>query len=71
VPVRPKRNRGPSWVDDSTDDERRTRAVEDIAVRLKNICGHLTDNEFRRLVEDMADRQISGERLFDKNFEVS
>jgi hypothetical protein len=69
--VRPRRNRGPSWVSDSTDDERRTRAVEDIAARLKNVCSHLNESEFRRLVEDMADRQISGERLFDKNFEVS
>jgi len=35
---------------------------EDIAKRLRRVCTHLSDQEFAKLVEAMADQKIRGER---------
>ena len=34
----------------------------DIARRLRRVCTHLPEAEFQSLVDDMTDRQLSGER---------
>ena len=34
----------------------------DLAKRLRRVCGHLSDEDFGRLIEQMAERQIRGER---------
>jgi hypothetical protein len=41
---------------------------EDIARRTKRACSHLGDDEFRRLVDDMTDRQIRGELRANQNW---
>ena len=41
---------------------RRDRIRDDIAGRIKRACSHLAEDEFRRLVDDMTDRQLKGER---------
>ena len=44
------------------------RVREDIARRTKRACSHLGEDEFRRLVDDMADRQIRGELRANQNW---
>jgi hypothetical protein len=41
---------------------RRDVVRDDIAKRLRNVCGHLSDQEFATLVETMVDQKLRGER---------
>jgi hypothetical protein len=47
---------------------RRSRIRDDIAKRLSRACSHLPEGEFLRLVEEMTDRQIKGERRVYREF---
>jgi hypothetical protein len=47
---------------------RRTRIRDDITRRLRRACSHLGDDDFGRLVEDMVDRQLKGERRVTRDF---
>jgi hypothetical protein len=47
---------------------RRTRVRDDIAKRLGKACSHLPEDEFLRLVEEMAERQLKGERRVYREF---
>ena len=57
---------------DSTDANggpaRWAKVHEDIARRTKQACSHLGEDEFRRLVDDMTDRQIRGELRANQNW---
>jgi hypothetical protein len=68
VPVRVEGERGLAGEPNSTGSDRRTRIVADIGARLKNVCINFSEFEFREMVEEMADRQLRGERRADKNF---
>ncbi len=35
---------------------------EELARRLRGVCGNLTDDDFKRLVHEMAARQVRDER---------
>jgi hypothetical protein len=55
------------WGTDSPNDQgflqsRREMIRADIAKRLRNVCRHLSDQEFAKLVESMVDQKIKGER---------
>jgi hypothetical protein len=41
---------------------RRDNIRDDITKRLRNVCSHLSDAEFKKLVETMADQKLKGER---------
>lgn len=41
---------------------RRDNIREDIARRLRNVCSHLSEAEFEKLVETMTDQKLKGER---------
>ena len=41
---------------------RRDIIRDDIAKRLRNVCSHLSDAEFRKLVNAMAEQKLKGER---------
>ena len=41
---------------------RRDLIREDIAKRLRHICSHMSDTEFKKLVNSMADQKLKGER---------
>ena len=41
---------------------RRDNIRDDIAKRLRNVCSHLSDTEFKKLVEAMTDQKLKGER---------
>ncbi|HYN82814.1 MAG TPA: hypothetical protein VES88_15100 [Gemmatimonadaceae bacterium] len=41
---------------------RRDTIREDIARRLRHICSHMSDSEFKELVNSMADQKLKGER---------
>jgi len=41
---------------------RRDNIRDDIAKRLRNVCSHLSDAEFKKLVEAMTDQKLKGER---------
>jgi len=41
---------------------RRAKILGDIAQRLRRVCSDLPETEFQALVEEMADRQLRGER---------
>jgi hypothetical protein len=47
---------------------RRNRIREDITRRLGRACAHLGSDDFRRLVEEMVDRQLRGERRVTRDF---
>lgn len=47
---------------------RRDRVRDDISRRLKRACAHLTEEQFRELVEQMTDRQIKSERRVIRDF---
>jgi hypothetical protein len=47
---------------------RRNRIRDDIARRLRRACSHLGDDDFGRLVDEMVDRQIKGERRVTRDF---
>ena len=40
----------------------------DIAKRVKRACTHLSDEEFSRLVDEMTERQLKGERRINREF---
>jgi hypothetical protein len=50
------------------EEARRNRIREDIARRLRRACGYLADDDFRRLVEEMVERQLKGERRVTRDF---
>jgi DNA-binding MurR/RpiR family transcriptional regulator len=56
-----KQNRSASR-DDAHHVSRREIIRQDIAKRLRRVCTHLSDEEFAKLVEAMADQKIRGER---------
>lgn len=41
---------------------RRDAVRDDIAERLRHICAHLSEKEFTKLVNSMADQKLKGER---------
>ena len=41
---------------------RRDVIRDDIAKRLRNVCSHLSDADFKKLVNEMADQKLKGER---------
>ena len=41
---------------------RRDLIREDIAKRLRKVCSHLSEKEFTKLVNSMADQKLKGER---------
>jgi len=41
---------------------RKTKIRDDIAQRLRKVCSELPDTEFQQLVDEIADRQLKGER---------
>lgn len=41
---------------------RREAIRADIAKRLRNVCSHLSDQEFDKLVEGMVDQKLKSER---------
>ena len=41
---------------------RRDNIRDDIAKRLRNVCSHLSDAEFKKLVNSMAEQKLKGER---------
>lgn len=41
---------------------RRDAIRDDIAKRIRNVCSHLSDADFKRLVNEMADQKLKGER---------
>lgn len=48
--------------DDAFSHTRRRTVRDDIAKRLRNVCSHLSDTEFKKLVEAMTDQKLKGER---------
>jgi hypothetical protein len=47
---------------------RRESVRADIAKRIRRACTHLSDEEFSRLVDEMTDRQLKGERRINREF---
>ena len=47
---------------------RRDRIRNDIAHRIKRSCSHLDENDFQRLVEEMTERQVRGERRVTRDY---
>jgi len=41
---------------------RRDVIRDDIAKRIRNVCSHLSDAEFKKLVNQMAEQKLKGER---------
>ena len=48
--------------DDAFLHTRRDNIRDDIAKRLRNVCSHLSDAEFKKLVNAMAEQKLKGER---------
>ena len=48
--------------DDALLRTRRDVIREDIAKRIRNVCSHLSDAEFKKLVNEMAEQKLKGER---------
>jgi hypothetical protein len=48
--------------DDTYLKKRRDAVREDISKRLGHICSHLSETEFKKLVNSMADQKLKGER---------
>lgn len=55
-------SRGDDGLDGTLHQARRDKIRDEIAGRIKRACSHLAEEEFRGLVDQMADRQIKGER---------
>ena len=53
---------GKSVNEDAYFKTRRDLVREDIAKRLRKVCSHLSDAEFKKLVDSMADQKLKGER---------
>jgi len=49
-------------VDDDLRSLRRIAIRDDLNRRLRKVCSYLSDDEFRALIETMADRQLRSER---------
>jgi len=47
---------------------RRASVRADIAKRVKRACTHLAEADFQRLVDEMTDRQLKGERRINREF---
>ena len=47
---------------------RRASVRADIARRVKRACTHLSEAEFSKLVDEMTDRQLKGERRINREF---
>jgi hypothetical protein len=47
---------------------RRDRIRRDIARRIGKACAHFTEDQFRRLTEEMADRQVRSEHRANQNY---
>lgn len=47
---------------------RRAHVRADIAKRVRKACTHLSDEDFSRLVDEMTDRQLKGERRINREF---
>ena len=43
-------------------DDRKEVIRADISKRLRSICSHLSDDDFAKLVESMAEQKLRGER---------
>ena len=56
------------FVGASVEPNRREKIRADIARRTKRACSHLGEDDFRRLVDDMTDRQIKGELRANQNW---
>jgi hypothetical protein len=52
----------------SIEPTRREKIRADIARRTRRACAHLGEDDFRRLVDDMTDRQIKGELRANQNW---
>ena len=50
------------------DAARRDRVREDISRRIKRACSHLGEDEFQRLVEEMTEEQVRGERRVSRDY---
>jgi len=48
--------------DDALLHTRRDVIRDDIAKRIRNVCSHLSDAEFKKLVNEMAEQKLKGER---------
>ncbi len=46
----------------SYNSQRKATIREAIAQRLRRVCPHMSETEFQRMVDDMADKQLRGER---------
>ena len=53
---------GMSGKEDAFLKTRRDMIRDDIAKRLRHICSHLSEKEFTKLVNSMADQKLKGER---------
>jgi hypothetical protein len=53
------RHEHPDWSGDSA---RKRTIREDIARRIRRVCGHLTEKDFQLLVDQMTERQMRAER---------
>jgi len=56
---------GQSYADSSnggTHSTRRKAIREDLTRRLREVCSHMSDEDFRQLVEVMAERQLRSEQ---------
>lgn len=47
---------------DAFHQSRKETIRDDIAKRLRHVCSHLSDQEFSKLVDTMADQKLKGER---------
>jgi hypothetical protein len=47
---------------------RRASVRADITKRVRRVCTHLADEDFSRLVDEMTDRQLKGERRINREF---
>jgi hypothetical protein len=47
---------------------RRAGILADISKRIRRACTHLSEEEFTRLVDEMTDRQLKGERRINREF---
>lgn len=53
---------GKSANEDAYLETRRNVIRDDIAKRLRHVCSHLSEKEFTKLVNSMADQKLRGER---------
>ena len=54
--------------DPGLDAGHRAGVRDDIAKRIGRTCTHLSDDDFSRLVDEMTDRQLTGERRLNREF---